>query len=175
LEAAPASLITVTLEYSGTQKRIIKTLTHPDGSKTITTTIEEMGSSTEGSGGIGGSATEGSEAALPFTEEDGVFECNGGGYNPHRCQPAVPDVDYEDEEEKLIACMIRDPPGTTATGRFVAKRSTKGNDSFSEHSVKEIIVVGEPSKSEKGSEANGDTSVAIESTNEEIERYSETA
>lgn len=38
----PAELITVAVEYNGNEKKIIKTLTHPDGSKTITTTIEEL-------------------------------------------------------------------------------------------------------------------------------------
>lgn len=37
-----AELITVTVEYSSREKRIVKTVTHPDGSKTITTTIEEL-------------------------------------------------------------------------------------------------------------------------------------
>jgi len=38
----PASMISCTVEYNGKEKKIIKTLTHPDGSKTITTTIEEI-------------------------------------------------------------------------------------------------------------------------------------
>lgn len=37
-----AELITVAVEFVGNEKRTIKTLTHPDGSKTITTTIEEL-------------------------------------------------------------------------------------------------------------------------------------
>ena len=34
--------ITVHVEYNGNEKKTIKTLTHPDGSQTITTTIEEL-------------------------------------------------------------------------------------------------------------------------------------
>jgi hypothetical protein len=163
LEAGPASLITVSLEYSGTQKRIIKTVTHPDGSKTITTTIEELGSSTEGSSAIGDSSSE----PPFFTDEDGASECELGGI-PGRRQPAVADADYEDEEEKLIACMIRDPPGTTATGRFVAtKRAAQSLDSCSEHAVKEIIVVDAQSESEKGAETDCDASLGVDSTSAE--------
>jgi hypothetical protein len=35
-------MITVEVEYSGREKKTTKTLTHPDGSQTITTTIEEL-------------------------------------------------------------------------------------------------------------------------------------
>jgi hypothetical protein len=37
-----AAMITVSVEYVGKEKRTVKTLTHPDGSQTITTTIEEI-------------------------------------------------------------------------------------------------------------------------------------
>ena len=37
-----AELITVTIEYTDHEKKTTKTLTHPDGSQTITTTIEEI-------------------------------------------------------------------------------------------------------------------------------------
>ncbi|GKY90953.1 hypothetical protein MPSEU_000068100 [Mayamaea pseudoterrestris] len=39
---ADVEKITVTVEYSGNEKKTIKVLTHPDGSQTITTTLEEI-------------------------------------------------------------------------------------------------------------------------------------
>ena len=38
----PGDSINVTVEYCGNEKRIVKTLTHPDGSQTITITVEEL-------------------------------------------------------------------------------------------------------------------------------------
>jgi hypothetical protein len=38
----PEEMITISMEFTHDQKRTIKTITHPDGSQTVTTTIEEL-------------------------------------------------------------------------------------------------------------------------------------
>jgi hypothetical protein len=168
LDASPASMITVSLEYTGTQKRIIKTVTHPDGSKTITTTIEELTDQSSGdSSDVGGSR---GQASKPLATPDDHSS------DPHssvqRGQHSGADVDYDDEEDKLIANMIRDPPGSTAAGRFSPRRATLNVDS--EHFVKEIVV-DDSSDCDGSRDANTDGSLTVETALEEKEYYSDTA
>jgi hypothetical protein len=168
LDASPASMITVSLEYSGSQKRIIKTVTHPDGSKTITTTVEELTDvSSEGSSDVGGSRGHASKPLA--TPADNSSETDSSVQRDRR---AGADLDYEDEEDKLIANMIRDPPGSTAAGRFSPRRATP--DVESQHAVKEIIV-DDSSDCDTSRDANTDGSLTVETNLEEKEYYSDTA
>jgi hypothetical protein len=168
LDASPASMITVSLEYSGTQKRIIKTVTHPDGSKTITTTVEELtDGSSGGSSDIG--ASRGKTSKPLAAPADNSSETDS---SVQRDRHGRADLDYEDEEDKLIANMIRDPPGSTAAGRFSPRRAAA--DVESEHAVKEIVV-DDSSDCDRSRDANTDGSLTVETTLEEKEYYSDTA
>lgn len=78
-EQEEAALITVTVEYIGNEKKTVKTLTHPDGSQTITTTIEEIedddayendtGCGSVGYESDGGTRSEGSLEDVRLDEE----------------------------------------------------------------------------------------------------------
>jgi len=111
----PGDTINVTVEYCGNEKRIVKTLTHPDGSQTITIIVEELS--------IAGSVDE-DDWTIENLEEGGVGPYGSllGPRGNSSDDVNDPERIFSKEESRVQPPRSHHEDGTISTG------TSMGND-----------------------------------------------
>ena len=159
----PAQFISVTVEYHGTQKHVVKTVTHPDGSQTITTTVEEL-ERNDVSSIDGGEATDCSILGADDGDSDIGGDATSEGV-----------VSRLRDRTDLRSTRVR-PPAAAFRPALDRQRPTNIHD------VREVCIVQDTTNEaardrwETGSDTDGDGSLTVDTCMiDDKEYYSDTA
>jgi hypothetical protein len=126
-----AQLITVSVEYNGNTKKTIRTMTHPDGSQTITTRVEEIDEEIDEEGT--------SEWPACKSSEGSNISCRSVA------EQSLDDVELNDDDMRLDRDFKR-------SEEVVALVNVKP----SQFAIATRIMTPHPSKQSKGGEGTGE-------------------